>query len=150
MGTVRALRTAGLVVASGVAIAVFIVGGRDGGEDWQVPALVLIGVLVIILHVATAPAAVSPGITDAARSAPIAAAGHVGVQPPAGPVVAPHGVDGSGHVVVPASSFPDAGHAHGPVIAVTSDRPPPPLRSVLRTIDESSRPDAGELSSGSS
>ena len=139
--TMRALRAVGLVVTTVAAVVVFVVGGRDGGTDWQVPALVLIGVLVLILHVATAPGSRSPqpvpvaGTTQVPHAMPhhlvdptsaeVGPARFTGVPSP----VQMHA--GMPEVVVPAASFPDAGHGHGPVIAVTDDRPPPPLHAVL-------------------
>ncbi len=139
--TMRALRVVGLVVATVAAVAVFVVGGRDGGTEWQVPALVLIGVLVLILHVATASGSRSPqpvtvaGTTHVPHAMPhhlvdptsaeVGPARFAGVPSPVQMHV------GMPEVVVPAASFPDAGHGHGPVIAVTDDRPPPPLHAVL-------------------
>lgn len=144
--TMRALRAVGLLVALAAAVTVFVVGGRDGGTDWQVPALVLIGVLVIILHAATSPwtrsaesrstqVVADGGATQVPHAMPhhlvdptpaeVGSARVAGVPSP----VQMHA--GMPEIVVPAASFPDAGHGHGPVIAVTDDRPPPPLHAVL-------------------
>ncbi|MFZ4518961.1 MAG: hypothetical protein ACOYOP_11255 [Microthrixaceae bacterium] len=154
----RALRILALGLAAIAAVVVFVVGGRDGGQDWQVPALVLIGVLALIVALITSP------YTRAAVAVPVAATGTVpspavpggvagvaaihGVGPhhladpsaaESGPVAGlpadAHGLPG---VVVPASSFPDAGHSHGPVIAVHDGSPPPPLHAVLAPVPAAS------------
>lgn len=138
----RALRVIGLVVALGAAVAVFVVGGRNGGTDWQVPALVLIGVLVLILHAATVP---RPARTVAVAGAVAPAPAHHNAGPnhlaepsaaevrsvqAAGVPSALHLHAGMNDIVVPPSSFPDAGHGHGPVISIADDGPPP-LHAVL-------------------
>lgn len=121
----RVVRTIGLVAATVAAVAVFVVGGRDGGADWQVPGLVLIGVLVVILQASTsmsrrpAPLAASP-MVSAPSPSPGALPGHVSYVP------------GLPQVQIPKGSFPDPGHSHGPIIQISDDRPPPPLHEVLR------------------
>jgi hypothetical protein len=134
-GTVRAI---GLVLAAVAAVAVFVLGGQDGGTDWQVPALVLIGVLVLILGVATS------GSRPAVAAAPAAGAPPEPVVPGAPSVApAPAGgvyVPGLPQVNIPAGSFPDPGHAHGPVRAITPDQPPPPLHEVLRPVADEPPP----------
>lgn len=141
----RTLRGVLLLLALGAAVAVFVVGGRDGGTDWQVPALVLIGVVVLIIQAATstgrpdrAPvvAPVGPSYEERhhlanphhmAEPSTAEHGGATGAVPLTRPVHT-----GMTDVVVPAASFPDAGHGHGPVIRVSDDAPPPPLHSVLQ------------------
>lgn len=130
------MRAFGLVVAVVAAVAVFVVGGRDGGQSWQIPGLVLIGVLVLILWAATSGRGrIRPVEARDLHQAPQ-------VQPNPHHMADPNlaemhrtadaiPVDGVGHIVVPASSFPDAGHGHGPVISVSGDSPPP-MRTVLQ------------------
>lgn len=138
----RALRVIGLVMALGAAIAVFVLGGRNGGANWQVPALVLIGVLVLILHVATAHRPTRPAAGDgyvAPAHAHHNAGPHHLAEPSAAEVrsaqaaglpSALHLHAGMTDIVVPPSSFPDAGHGHGPVISI-AEGGPPPLHAVL-------------------
>ena len=141
-GTVRAI---GLVLAAVAAVAVFVLGGQDGGTDWQVPALVLIGVLVLILGVATsvsrpavaaAPAAVAP----VGPPEPVVPGAPSAAPAPAGGAAGGVYVPGLPQVNIPAGSFPDPGHAHGPVRAITPDQPPPPLHEVLRPVADEPPP----------
>lgn len=146
----RALRILALGLAAIAAVVVFVVGGRDGGQDWQVPALVLIGVLALIVALITSPytrPVVAVPVAPTRDVRPVVPGGVAGVAalhgagphhlaepstaetgPVAGLPADAHGLPG---VVVPASSFPDAGHSHGPVIAVHDQAPPPPLHAVL-------------------
>ena len=148
---VQVIRVGGLVVAAVAAVVVFLSADRDGQFDWQVRTLVFIGVLVLILHVATTTWTSAPTetTTEVVEYFPIpehllhATAGQL-LEPTAAetriqspdhiagrPAPLPPYPDMPG-LVVSSASFPDAGHAHGPVIAVTDDQPLPPLHEVLR------------------
>lgn len=161
MSGMRMLRAVLLVLALAAAVVVFVVGSRDGGTDWQVPALVLIGVLVLIIHAATAtgrhPAPqVVPTQTVVASTLTyeerhhhanphhiaVPSAAELGGQATSAVVSAATAHVGMTDIVVPASSFPDAGHGHGPVIRVADDSPPPPLHSVLQSTQPPTPPTA--------
>lgn len=161
MSGMRMLRAVLLVLALAAAVVVFVVGSRDGGTDWQVPALVLIGVLVLIIHAATAtgrhPAPQVVPTQTVVASTPTYEERHHHANPHhiAVPSTAELGGQaasavfstarthvGMTDIVVPASSFPDAGHGHGPVIRVADDSPPPPLHSVLESTRNPTPPTA--------
>lgn len=148
---VRILRALGLLVAAVAAVVVFVSVGDEGGSDWQIRALVFIGVLVLILHVATS-SWVSPPTeitTEVVEYFPVAEhLLHASPNHLPDPTAAEARIQPSDHsearsaqlpthpdlpgLVVPATAFPDAGHAHGPVLAVNDDQPLPPLHAVLR------------------
>lgn len=149
---VRVLRIGGLIVAAIAAVAIFLSDSSDGQGSWQLRALVFIGVLVVILHVATTTwtSASTETTTEVVEYFPIpehllhATPGHLAeptaaetrIQAPeqndASPAALPThpGMPG---LVVSSASFPDAGHSHGPVIAV-NDGQLPPLHEVLRPV----------------
>jgi hypothetical protein len=50
---IRLLRGAGFAMGTIAAVVVFVAGARNGVQDWTVPALLLVGILMFVLHAAT-------------------------------------------------------------------------------------------------
>lgn len=141
---IRLLRGAGFAMGTIAAVVVFVVGARNGVQDWTVPALLLVGILMFVLHVATLAFAtegdeetttrqiveyevVPQGFGAAPGFAPTAPAG----APAPGLVAAT--VPGLGAMALqepPPQSFPDAGNSHDKRYTVTESGPPP-LHEVL-------------------
>lgn len=142
------LRAVLLASAFAAAVVVFAVGRRDGAPAWEIPALILIGVAVLVIHAATSekryPTSVvttqaQPGASyeelhhraNPRHVSDLSTAERHGHSSGGVPTTTTH--VGMTDVVVPAASFPDAGHGHGPVIRVADDMPPPPLHAVLQS-----------------
>ena len=130
----RALRILGYGLAVIAAVVVFIMGGRDGGQDWQIPGLVLIGVLVVILHFATQPFMQEPVVTreivEYTTVGSVAAAGPVAATPMTPVPIGQRLPDVAPNPVVDAV-FPDAGRAHAPAHAPSDQSGLPALHEVL-------------------
>lgn len=144
--SMRTLRGVLLVLALAAAIAVFVAGRRDDDPSWELPSLILIGVVVLVIHAVTSPdRATIASVPTVVAHGPTYEDLHHHANPhhAPDPTAAEHGGAvgavpttsvhvGMADVVVPASSFPDAGHGHGPVISVSDDAPPPPLHALLQ------------------
>lgn len=145
---IRLLRGAGFAMGTIAAVVVFVVGARNGVQDWTVPALLLVGVLVFVLHVATLSVAmdgdqetttrqiveyeVVPQGGAAPSFVPTAPAPTSSVPPAPGVVAAT--VPGLGAMVLqepPPGAFPDAGNEHEKRFTVTDGGTPPPMHAVL-------------------
>jgi hypothetical protein len=140
------------------AVVVFVVGARSGVQDWTVPALLLVGILMFVLHVATLAFATEGDETTTTRQIVeyemvpqgfTAAPGAQSFDPTSPSTTAAAAlvaatVPGLGAMVMnepPAESFPDAGNSHDKRYHVT-EAGPPPLHAVLA---ESPGPAAAEF-----
>ncbi|MFM7062096.1 MAG: hypothetical protein ACKO04_01195, partial [Actinomycetes bacterium] len=132
---IRLLRGAGFALGTIAAVVVFVVGARNGVQDWTVPALLLVGVLVFVLHVATLSVAMDGDQETTTRQIveyEVVPQGPVGPRPagggPALPgAVAAATVPGLGAMVLqepPTASFPDAGNEHDKRYTVTDGGSP--------------------------
>lgn len=130
----RALRILGYGLAVIAAVVVFVMGGRDGGQNWQIPGLVLIGVLVVILHFATQPFMQEPVVTrEIVEYTTVGSVAAAGPAPAGSATPMPIGQrlpDVAPNPVVD-SVFPDAGRAHAPAYAPTDQTGLPALHEVL-------------------
>ena len=145
---IRLLRGMGFAMATIAAVVVFAVGARNGVQDWTIPALLLVGILVFVLHVATLAFATDGDVATTTRQVVEYEMVPQGFAAPAGPaagfdptaaagVPAPGlvaaTVPGLGAMVIqepPPESFPDAGNSHDKRYTVT-EAGPPPLHEVL-------------------
>jgi len=142
---IRLLRGAGFAMGTIAAVVVFVVGARNGVQDWTVPALLLVGVLVFVVHVATLSVAMDGDQETTTRqiveyevvpqglAAPSFEPTSVSSVPPAPGVVAAT-VPGLGAMVLqdpPPGAFPDAGNEHEKRFTVTDGGTPPPMHAVL-------------------
>ena len=143
---IRLLRGAGFAMGTIAAVVVFVVGAQSGVQDWTVPALLLVGILVFVLHVSTLAFATDGDVETTTRQVVEYEVVPQGFGTPAGPAsgydptaaTAAPGlvaatVPGLGAMVIqepPAESFPDAGNSHDKRYTVT-EAGPPPLHEVL-------------------
>lgn len=143
---IRLLRGTGFAMGTIAAVVVFVVGARSGVQDWTVPALLLVGILVFVLHVSTLAFATDGDVETTTRQVVEYEVVPQGFATPAGPApvydptaaTAAPGlvaatVPGLGAMVIqepPAESFPDAGNSHDKRYTVT-EAGPPPLHEVL-------------------
>ena len=140
---IRLLRGAGFAMGTIAAVVVFVVGARNGVQDWTVPALLLVGILMFVLHVATLAFATEGDEQTTTRQiveyevvpqgfgAPTGPA--TGFEPTAAPGLVAATVPGLGAMAIqepPPGSFPDAGNSHDKRYTVT-EAGPPPLHEVL-------------------
>ena len=144
---IRLLRGMGFAMGTIAAVVVFVAGARNGVQDWTVPALLLVGILMFVLHAATLAFATEGDEATTTRQiveyeeVPQGFAAAPGAQSfdptapstaTAAPLVAAT-VPGLGAMVInepPAESFPDAGNSHDKRFTVT-EAGPPPLHAVL-------------------
>jgi len=141
---IRLLRGAGFAMGTIAAVVVFAAGARNGVQDWTVPALLLVGILVFVLHVSTLAFATDGDMETTTRQVVEYEMVPQGFVAPAGPTtgvdptVATPGlvaatVPGLGAMAIqepPPESFPDAGNSHDKRYTVTESGPPP-LHEVL-------------------
>ncbi len=145
---IRLLRGAGFAMGTIAAVVVFVVGARNGVQDWTVPALLLVGILVFVLHVATLSVAMDGDQVTTTRQIVeyevvpqgVAAPSFEPTSPapassgPPAPGVVAATVPGLGAMVMqdpPPGAFPDAGNSHDKRYTVTDGGTPPPLHAVL-------------------
>jgi len=159
---IRLLRGAGFAMGTIAAVVVFAAGARNGVQDWTVPALLLVGILVFVLHVSTLAFATDGDMETTTRQVVEYEMVPQGFVAPAGPTtgvdptVATPGlvaatVPGLGAMAIqepPPESFPDAGNSHDKRYTVT-EAGPPPLHAVLADQPGPAAADFGEDSEDS-